>query len=320
MSACRVLFDTHCHLDDPRFRQDAGLPPMETLLAEAAAVGVRYLLIPGVEPTEWEIQERLVRQHQGGPVRLLTSFGIHPQCVRYLDDRDLAAALTRLKQELGPQAAAIGECGLDGLESRHPGGQLERQLEVLEAHLAIAESLHKPVIMHCYRAHEHLLRHLELRGGLAAPLILHSFSGSAELVPRYRKFNAWFSFAGAITWVGARRPLQALRAVPVERLLIETDGPDQCPRLPETGLPETRSGAAGGAERRINRPSYLPYTLQAMAAVTGMAIEDLARITCDNALTLLCSSGHSLLHVPVLMEPSDGKSESLSRVLRPLKR
>lgn len=280
------LFDTHCHLDDPRYLDEGGLDGLRGLLSAAAQVGVGYLLVPGVAPEEWARQTELIQELVGSPVQLLSSRGLHPQCIPEFSDESLADALALLRVQ-GAHVSAVGECGLDGITSRLPGGALERQLDALELQLQLAEQLHKPLLLHCFRAHERLIQHLERRGGLAVPFVLHSYSGSAELVPRYRALGAWFSFAGAITWVGARRPLAALRAVPLDHLLLETDGPDQCPQPTEATSPRDRGS-------RLNVPQNLLMILKKMADVLDISAENLARITTENALGLFYPSGSLL--------------------------
>jgi len=164
----------------------------------------------------------------------------------------------------------VGECGLDGPAAGPGAGPfpagLDRQRAVLGGHLALARKHDLPVLLHCLRAHPALLPLLE-----AAPLprggLLHSYSGGAADVPRYAAAGMGFSFAGPVTYERARRPLQAARAVPRDRLFLETDAPDQTPR----------------PHRGRNEPAYLPGIAAALAAALGVGVAELDALTSANA-------------------------------------
>jgi TatD DNase family protein len=202
------------------------------------------------------------------------ALGIHPQLLPELDPRgddrrlaDLDAALAR------GGAVGVGECGLDGPGAEPGAGPfpaaMARQLAVLEGHLALARKHSLPVLLHCLRAHPALLPLLEAerlpRGGL-----LHSYSGSAADVARYAAAGMAFSFAGPVTYERARRPLEAARAVPRDRLLLETDAPDQTPR----------------PHRGRNEPAHLAAVAAAVAAALGIDVATLDALTTANARAL----------------------------------
>src|SRR5690606_31638490 len=205
-------------------------------------------------------------------VRIHTALGIHPQVLSGLEPSDDAAALHALGGRIRAAPAgvvAIGECGLD-FGPRGAGASRERQVAVLVGHFALARATGLPLLLHCVGAHAVL-------AGLLAehrppPSILHSYSGSAELVPVYCRGGHAISFAGAITLPGARRPVLAARAVPAKRLLLETDCPDQTP-----------------ASRRParNEPAFLVEVAQAVAAARDEPVEVIAATTTANARRLL---------------------------------
>jgi len=182
----------------------------------------------------------------------------------------VAHALDRLERFQGQGLVAIGETGLDRPTSRVPGGELERQVEVLEAHLDIAARQGLPVVLHCLRCHDTLRKVLERRGGHPPGIVLHSFSGSPDMVRPYLEFGAWFSIAGPITYPNARRPLATARAIPLERMLLETDAPDQTP-APHRG--------------RLNEPAFLPAIAARVAEVLEIPLEVVAARTSRNART-----------------------------------
>lgn len=239
----------------PRFDADRA-----DVLTRAWAAGVTGLVIPAIGPRAWE-------PLLGWPTRdarVQVALGIHPQLLPSLspdEDEKHLALLDALLTRGG--AIAVGECGLDGPSEE--GAPMERQLRVLHAHFELAKKHQLPLLVHCYRAHPHLQRYLKEHPIPEAGLLMHSYSGSNDLTPFYVKAGCHFSFAGPVSWPEARRPLEALKKIPLERLMGETDAPDQAPH-PHRG--------------QRSEPSYLPLIIDAMAAVLG---EELRERTAQNA-------------------------------------
>lgn len=253
------MIDTHCHLDAERFDADRA-----QVLERAAAAGVRRIVVPGVGPWNWEPLLAL------RDPRLFVALGVHPQALPDLPasgDEKLLADLDALLSRPGDtRPVAVGECGLDG--PSEPGAPMERQLAVLRGHFALARKHRLPLLVHCLRAQPHLLRLLETELVPEAGLLLHSFSGSKDLVPRYLARGCHFSFAGPVTFEGARRPIEALQAIPLGRLMAETDAPDQAPH-PHRG--------------QRSEPAYLPLIIEAMARARGEPLETVREATAANA-------------------------------------
>jgi TatD DNase family protein len=247
------VIDTHCHLDVERFEGDR-----DDVLHRAWAAGLTGILIPAIGPHAWaSLQEWPQRD-----ARIQVGLGIHPQWLAEMDERDDEKALAELDAQLDRgRAIAVGECGLDG--PTEPHASMQRQLAVFDAHVQLARKHRLPLLVHCYRAHPHLQRYLKHTVIPEAGLLLHSYSGSAELTPFYVDRGCHFSFAGAVTLPEARRPLEALRRVPTERLLAETDAPDQPPH-PHRG---TR-----------NEPAHLPLVIDAMSQALGRDVREIITI------------------------------------------
>jgi TatD DNase family protein len=129
-------------------------------------------------------------------------------------------------------------------------------------------------MLHCLRAHEPLLL-LLAEEPLPSGGVLHSYSGGAEFVRPYARLGLYFSFAGPLTYERARKPQQAARAVPRDRLLIETDAPDQTPR-PQKGR---------------NEPSYLPGIASALGVALGLSLCEVDDLTTRNARALFGPRG-----------------------------
>jgi len=264
---CGAVIDTHCHLDSERFEADR-----DEVIARAFAAGVRGVVVPAVGPDRWE---SLLAWPSRQP-QIQVGLGIHPQLLPDLPESEDERHLARLDELLARGgAAAVGECGLDAA-SVASGAPMERQVRVLERHLALARRHGLPVLMHCLRAHKELIALLKRVPFPEAGLLMHSYSGGADQVRFYAKAGCHFSFAGPVTFEDARRPLDAARAVPLDRLLLETDAPDQAPHPHRGGRSE---------------PSYLPLIRDALARARGEAVEALAEATTGNALALFPALG-----------------------------
>lgn len=256
------MFDSHCHLHDVRVMDP------DAQIARARAAGVRGFLLAGVDPDGWRDEERLASAHPDVAIAL----GVHPQIVAEVDDARADAMVAALAARLaaGPRPAAVGEIGLDALGERK--ATLDRQARAFRAQLALARDLDLPVSLHVLRAHGRALEILRSDGVPRAGGVVHSYSGGGELVRDYLALGLSLSFAGAVTKPGARRAREAAVLVPRERLLVETDAPDQ---TPEPYAPDQ------------NEPAFLPAIVAAIAAIRSEAPGDVARYTDENARRLL---------------------------------
>ena len=258
------MIDTHCHLDKPDFDADRA-----EVLVRARAAGVTEVVVPAIAPERWDALAAFAAATPG--VRF--GLGVHPQLLPELDPAGDAERLERLDAALVQGGAVgVGECGLDG-PSVEEGVQrwatLERQVAVLRGHLRLARKHGLPVMLHCLRAHDALLA-LLADEPLPAGGVLHSYSGSAEQVRPYAAFGLHFSFAGPLTYERARKPALAARAVARDRLLLETDAPDQTPR----------------PHRGRNEPAYLVETAAALATGLGLPLAEVHALTTENARRL----------------------------------
>lgn len=252
------MIDTHCHLDKAEFDSDRA-----AVLGRARSAGVTDVVVPAVGPP-WDGLLAMARASPG----LHAGLGVHPQLLPELDPRGDDRLLADLESALSRGGAvAVGECGLDGPSAG--GAPMERQVRVLSGHLALARRFSLPVVLHCLRAHEPMLELLE-RERLPAGGVLHSYSGGPDLVARYAALGLHFAFAGPVTFETARRPLEAVRAVPPGRLLLETDAPDQTPR----------------PHRGRNEPAFLAEIAAAVARALGATVEAVDALTSGNARRL----------------------------------
>ena len=251
------LFDTHAHLHFPEYAAD-----LPDVLARARAAGVRRMLTIG---TDVETSRAAVAL-AGREPDVWAAVGIHPHDAASADD----TALAELERLAGvARVVAIGETGLDFFRDLSPRAA---QARAFRAQLALARRLGKPVVVHCRDAHAETLAILaEARVGDTGG-IMHCFSGDLDVARRCLDLGLLISLAGPVTYPKARALPDVARAVPADRLVIETD----CPFLP----PQPHRG-------KRNEPAYLTITAARVAELRGEPLEDLAARTTANARALL---------------------------------
>jgi TatD DNase family protein len=236
------------------------------VLDRAWAAGVEAILVPAIGPDAWEALLALPRRD----ARVQVALGIHPQLLPELPEQGDGPALERLDALLGAGGAvAVGECGLDGPSA--PGAPMERQLRLLEGHARLARKHGLPLLVHCQRAHPVLDEWLARAPLLDAGVVLHSYSGGPARVAAYVGRGCHLSFAGPLSWPEARRPVEAVRLTPRERLLVETDAPDQAPAPHRGGR---------------NEPAFLVRVVEATARALGQPVEDTGALVAENARRL----------------------------------
>jgi TatD DNase family protein len=248
------LIDTHVHLD----YLAAPLAAVE----EARGAGVGRLLLPGVRREGWAGLCRLAATLPG----VLAAPGLHPQAA---DEWDAAAAKELAALLNAGPVVAVGEIGLDRLLERPAAAQQELAFRG-QLRLAVAAGL--PVLIHCRRASDRLLRILREEGGERVGGILHAFSGSRETALAAIDLGFAIGFGGPLTWENARRGPELLQALPATAIVLETDAPDLPPQ-PHRG--------------RENRPAWLPLIAARVAELRGWSLEETARITTANARRIL---------------------------------
>ncbi|MFO0663972.1 MAG: TatD family hydrolase [Polyangiaceae bacterium] len=256
----RGWVDSHTHLQDARIGDPDGV------WNAAREAGIQTTLLAGVDHEDWKRQERL--EHLPG---VFFSAGLHPQRVAALAEAEVATELDALRAWFSARATrqrwvALGEIGMDGFGERRHTFALQQATFV--AQLKLAQHLDLPVILHVLRAHEEALAVLREVGIPRAGGVVHSYSGSKELVPRYLDLGLDLAFGGAITWAPSNRAAEALRACPLDRLLLETDAPDQTPlaKRPKT-----------------NEPAFLVDVATVAAAIKGISLSELEVCTSENA-------------------------------------
>jgi TatD DNase family protein len=247
-----MLIDTHCHLDYIPFS-----PRLPEILTSASHCGVDRFIVPGVEPQSWERIISLSREDE----RIFAAPGVHPMHA----DRWNAAAEESL-QRLVPEIVAVGEIGLDYLDGMPPR---ELQQAVFRSQLRIALKADLPVIIHCRKAFNDLLRILAEEAGGPVQGVMHAFSGSVEIARECIDRGLMIGIAGPVTWRNAVRPVKVVKEIPLRHLLLETDSPD----IP----PEPHRG-------EVNEPAFLVDIVRKVAEIKGVAEEAVANATTENAM------------------------------------
>jgi len=248
-----ILFDAHCHLQDERF---SGRLPL--IIDRARSAGVTRMSCCGCEESDWEAVRKIALEYK----TVAPSFGLYPLNTARRSEKWREQLKSFL---LSAPAAGVGEIGLDNsIES----SENPEQEDVFIAQLRLARELQRPVTIHCRKAWGKLLEIIKREDGVKFGGMLHTYSGSPEMVRPFEELGLNISFSGAITRPGNRRGCASLRAVSEERLLLETDSPDIMP-----------VGAEGG----YNEPANLPLIARAAALLRGKPVEAVAELTFNNA-------------------------------------
>jgi TatD DNase family protein len=247
--------DAHCHLHDPRIIHD--IPGM---VQRAQAAGVTHMVTCATMEANFEVTAKLARQYPA----IVPCYGIHPW---FLDSLSPG-----WQQVLGDRVAAencgIGETGLDFMDKN---ADRDRQMAVFAGHLALARDLDRPINIHIRKAWDAFVRLLKKTGPLKTPGLVHSFSGSADMAALLMRYNLYISFSGSVTRPGAKKVVTALKAVPKDRILLETDTPDIYPSVPDPD--------PGG----LNEPKNLPVIARIAAVRSGVPVSDFVARAYANA-------------------------------------
>ena len=250
-----VFFDAHCHLQDERL-----VPEWPGVLARARRAGVLGIAVKGARESDWSRVAALAEREKG----LHPSFGLHPWFLGERSGDWMAALEARL---VAFPEAGVGEIGLDPEPKGDGGVPMEEQEEVFKAQLALAVGLDRAVSIHVRGAWGRLLALLD-EVDFPERWMVHCFGGSVEVARVLLARGAYLSFSGTVTRVNNRRAVAVLPAVPVERLLVETDAPDLLPR---------------GAVGPLNEPANVVRVVERVAAIRGESVGELAEQTDQNA-------------------------------------
>jgi TatD DNase family protein len=253
-----MLIDSHAHLTMPQFDGDRG-----DVLDRARDAGVTYILTVGTEEAEWTRVRDFARDYAARGV--YAAIGVHPH--------DAGSPTAETWQRLGeqssdPRVVAIGEIGLDFHYMNSPAPAQEG---VFRRQIRVAREVGLPIVVHSRKAERETVRILEEEDAAEVGGVVHCFSGDLEMARQALALGFFISFSGSLTFKNAGALREIALALPVEKMLIETD----CPYL----APQPVRG-----ER--NEPAYVGHIAAVIAELKRLSIADVARITSHNAMQL----------------------------------
>jgi TatD DNase family protein len=252
-----MLVDHHCHLDFPDFAAD-----LDGVIARAKAAGVGLMVSISTRIRRFEQLLEIVEAHEN----VFCSVGTHPHYAH--EELDVPVEeIVRLARH--PKVVAIGEAGLDYFYDNSPRAA---QAQGFRNHIAAARATQLPLVIHARDADDDVAAILqdEMAKG-SFPAVLHCYTGGAELARCGLELGLYVSFSGILTFKKSDALRSIAQAVPLDRLLVETDAPYLAP---------------GKYRGKRNEPAYVVETAAALAKVKGISLEVLARATTENFFRL----------------------------------
>ena len=249
-----MLFDTHAHLNDEAFDADRA-----EILETFKDAGVGLVLNAGCSLESSYASIELAEQYPW----IYASVGTHPDTADEVNEELLETYRRMCKN---PKVKAIGEIGLDYHYETIPR---EVQQKAFRMQMGLAEELDMPVIVHERDAHEDGMAIVKEFSKVKG--VFHCYSGSAEMARQLVDMGWYIGFTGVLTFKNARKAVETAASIPLERIVLETD----CPYM----APEPYRG-------RRNHPGYLPKMAEKLAQIRGLSVEEVIRITTENAKRL----------------------------------
>lgn len=248
-----MLIDTHAHLNDEKFDNDR-----KEVIKRARESGLEKIINIGYNKETILTTLDLINQHDF----IYGAIGWHPNNAHEMAEEDFDW-LKELSKH--PKIVAIGEIGLDYYWDFAPK---DVQQEIFRKQIKLAKELNLPIIIHNRDAHQDVFNILNSEGVNQVGGIMHSFSGSVEMALKSIDMGFYISFSGPVTFKNAKKPQEVAAAIPLDRILIETDSPYLTPE-PFRG--------------KRNESAYVKFIAAKIAELKGLDIEEIEQITTDNA-------------------------------------
>lgn len=253
-----MIFETHAHYDDDRFQSDR-----EQLILSMPERGIGRIVNVGASISSTKTTLALAQKYDF----VYAAVGVHPSDIADLNED----TFEWLKQQTAwEKTVAVGEIGLDYYWDKEPEVQ-ERQRYWFRRQLELAKEARLPVIIHSRDAAEDTMEIMRQAYAMEIPGVIHCYSYSKELALEYVKMGYYIGVGGGVTFKNARKLKETVEALPLERILLETD----CPYM----APEPHRG-----ER--NDSSYIPFVAAKIAELKGCTTEEVERVTEENARRL----------------------------------
>jgi TatD DNase family protein len=248
-----TFIDTHCHLDGEEFDQDR-----VEVMQRAREAGCKAIFLPAIDLPS---SQRIITLCQQYPDYLYPMIGLHPEEVR----ADWREQLSSIRSILSSDILAIGEVGLDFYWSREFE---QEQLEAFEEQVRWSVETQLPLMIHCRKAQNELVALLKRYAKVLPGGVFHCFTGNEKEAEELLQFDKFvLGVGGVLTFKKSHLPETLPQAVPLDRLVLETDAPYMAP-VPMRG--------------QRNESSYIRYVIQRMAEAYGISEEELSARTNEN--------------------------------------
>lgn len=257
-----TYFDAHNHVHDARLA-----PHRDSFLPELTQLPIERAVANGTREEDWDA----VQSFSAGHSWAIPSYGLHPWYAAARSDHWLDDLRERLKSD---PRAAVGEVGLDRWIQDY---DLDLQRAVFFDQLKLAVEFDRPVTIHCVRAWGALSDALKEAPMPSRGFLIHAYAGPEEMIHGFVQHGAYFSFSPYFLHARKAAQRQAFTKIPSDRLLVETDAPDLRP--PDESNPRPILDSEG---KPANHPANIDVSYRGLAAVRGMAVEDLAPIVAGN--------------------------------------
>ncbi len=253
-----TFVDSHCHLD--RLNLDAHGGDFAAMMAASEEAGVSHMLCIGVDLETFPNVQALAEQYP----HVFASVGVHPL---YKESREPSVA-ELLERAAHPKVIAIGETGLDYFYAKE---ERDWQKRYFIAHIQAARETGLPLVVHTRGAKDDTFNLLREHGGGEVKGVLHCFTEDLDMALQAIDLGFYISISGIVTFRNAQSLRDTVKALPIEKLLIETDSPWLAP-VPFRGKP--------------NEPRFVANVAECVAELKGVTVEQLGQITADNFFTL----------------------------------
>lgn len=251
-----MIFDSHAHYDDSQFNEDRDL-----VLKEIQEKGVIGVLNCGSDLKSLGATMEMVKKYDF----IFGAVGIHPEYANVVDE----ALIEKLKELCkSPKIKAIGEIGLDYYWEENPPREVQK--EAFRKQMQLARELNLPVVIHDREAHQDTLQIMKEFSDVKG--VVHCFSGSVEFAKECLKLGYYIGITGVVTFKNAKVIKEVVKAVPIDKLLVETD----CPYMAPTPFRGKR-----------NQSDYIEYVIEEIANLKNINKEEVEEKMVKNTKSLL---------------------------------